>query len=90
MDGVGGEGGRLDGVSLVIWVIVGRGGSGGVAGREGEIFVGAVGDVGWSLGIGVVGIGGGIGVLEVVVMVVAGFGWGFHVAIWFFCWGKAW
>ena len=87
MDGVGRGWDGLDGVRLVIWVIVGRGGSGGVVGREGEIFIGAVGDVGGFLGIGAVTIGGDVGVFEVIVVVISSFGWGFHVAVWFFCWG---
>ena len=76
MDRVGWGGDGLDGVGLIIWVFVRRGGSGGVAGREGEIFIGGVGDVGGFLGIGVVAIRGGGGVFEVVVVVVSGFGWG--------------
>lgn len=90
MDGVGGGGDGLDGVGLVIWVFVRGGGSGEVAGREGKIFVGGVGDVRGFLGIGVVAIRGGGGVFEVVVVVVSGFGWGLQVAVWFFSWGKSW
>ena len=81
MDRVGGREGGLDGVGLVIWVFVWRGGRSGVAGREGEIFIRGVGDVGRFLGIGVVAICGGGGVFEVVVVVVPGFGWGLHVAV---------
>ena len=87
MDGVRGGGGWLDGVGLIIWVFVWRGGSGGVTRREREIFVGGIGDVGRFLGVGVVDICDGGGVFEVVVVVVSGFGWGLHVAVCFFCWG---